>query len=258
MNKIRRFSAGPPTKGPFSEVPGFRDIMTNMNVIKKLLSKADEMKSVKVNLDSKETSKTEFVLGPVLTGIGGVTAAATALNQYLTKLPSTLTNRVTFMALCGLLIGILTMAKRPIKGIVGKFNVDGFQDLMKKRAVFTYTDGPVAIFDVGTFEEYLKNPDILPKAISRTLPQSKNFDEQFVGLTKDSAETLEKISIIVENVDRATVASLVSVAGLTLASGGIMKLIELSKGRDAADSKSRLKPQEYFKQRAKSIGTKNN
>ena len=98
----------------------------------------------------------------------------------------------------------------------------------------------------------MKNPDILPKAISRTLPQSKNFDEQFVGLTKDSAETLEKISIIVENVDRATVASLVSVAGLTLASGGIMKLIELSKGRDAADPKSRLKSQDELEKRARS------
>jgi hypothetical protein len=37
-----------------------------------------------------------------------------------------------------------------------------------------------------------------------------------------------------------------------------MKLIELSKGRDAADPKSRLESQEYLKQRSKSIGRKNN
>jgi hypothetical protein len=129
---------------------------------------------------------------------------------------------------------------------------------MKKRAVFTYTDGPVAIFDVGTFEEYLKNPDILPKAISLSLPQSKNFDEKFVGLTQDSAETLEKISIIVENVDRATITSLLSAAGLYIASGGVMKLIELSKGRDAADPNSRLKSQEDLAKRSKSIRRKNN
>jgi hypothetical protein len=53
-------------------------------------------------------------------------------------------------------------------------------------------------------------------------------------------------------------ASLLSVAGLTIASGGVMKLIELSKGRDAADPNSRLESQKYLKLRAKSIGKKNN
>jgi hypothetical protein len=261
MNKIRRFSASPPTRGPLSNVPGVSDIMHNMNVIKRLLSDVGDATRGKTPFNPRklsETSGDEFVLGPVLTGIGGVTAAASAVSQYLTKIPAFISNRVTILALCGLLIGILQMAKNPIRGIVGKFNVNGFQDLIKKRAVFTYAAGSQNIFDVGTFEDYLKNPDILPKKIAPTLPQNASYDESLVGLTQDSAETLEKISIIVENVDRATMASLLSVAGLTIASGGVMKLIELSKGRDAADPKSRLESQEYLKQRSKSIGRKNN
>ena len=53
-------------------------------------------------------------------------------------------------------------------------------------------------------------------------------------------------------------ASLLSAAGLTIASGGVLKLIELSKGRDAADPKSRLKSQKELAERARSIQKRNN
>lgn len=261
MNKIRRFSAAPPTRGPLSSVPGVSDIMNNMNVIKRLLSNAGDATRGKTPFNPKklnQTSEDEFLLGPVLTGIGGVTAAASAVSQYLTKVPAFITNRATYMALCGLLIGILQMAKNPIRGVIGKFNIDGFRDLMKERIVFTYAANSQVKFDVGTFEDYLLNPDILPKAIAGSLPQGTGYNESLVGLTRDSAETLEKISIIVENVDRATMASLLSAAGLTIASGGVLKLIELSKGRDAADPKSRLKSQKELAERARSIQKRNN
>ena len=260
MNKPRRFAQTPPRTW-FSGVPGVSDIMDNMNVIKRLLSDLGDANRGLTPFNPKkltETSKDEFAQGPLVAALGAGAGMASALNQYLGKLPAIFTYKAQEFALYAFLIGVIGMGKNPARKQISRFNIDGFRDLMKKKIVFTYSSGTKNEFDVGTFEEYVQNPSILDKMLMPELKrQGLEFNEKELGLTRESAATLEKLALISENVDRSVVAALLGASGLVISAGHVMKLIELSNRRDAADPESRLKPQNYLKERAKSIGNRN-
>lgn len=253
MNKPKRFAQ---KRTPFSDVPAASEFFNNMEVIKKLLSDVGDAKRGATPFNPKkltETSKDEFFFGPFAFTAGAVVTGINQMGQYLDKMPLFLTNILRNVGMVLLIAGAFQMLKNPIRGMIGKLNIDDFQKLMKERIIFTYGAGSQQTFDVGTFEDYLRNPSLLPKAVSATLSKGQSYDESLVGLTSKSARTLEKIAIITENVDRATMSALFAAAGITISSGSIFRLMELSKGRDSKDPNSRITSQQDLVERAKRI-----
>ena len=261
MNKPRRFAQAPRRMYPLSNVPAASEFFNSMETIKKLLSDIGDAKRGATPFNPKkltETSKDEFFYGPFAAGLGGAVAIGAQMSQYLEKIPAFISNPLKQIGLTLIILGALQSIKNPIRGFIGKLNIDDFQKLMKERIVFTYSAGGVQRFDVGTFEDYIKNPSLLPKAVSRTLSQGQSYDESLVALTPKSAENLEKIAVIVENVDRTTMAALFAAGGLVISNGAVNRLIELSKGRDPENPNTRIKSQKDLVERARSIQKKNN
>lgn len=256
MNKPKRFAQ---KRTWFSNVPPASKFLKNMETIKRLLSDVGDAKRGATPFNPKkltETSRDEFVLGPLIAGGGGVLTVVSQLGQYLDKMPAHLLNPGKNVGLALLIVGALQMFKNPIRGMIGKLNIDDFQKLMQERIVFTYGAGSQHTFDVGTFEDYLSNPSLLPQAVFDKFGKGHTYNEKLVRLTSKSAKDLEKIAIIVENVDRATMAALLAAAGVAISSGQVFRLMELSKGRDSQDTKSRITTRKELIDRANRIKKK--